>query len=115
MAGVHGEERRQTGVASLILNAGAALRASRDLLDDPMPFVARPLDTPPMVRLRSALHVDAFEVGVDELALVELGLEALPVRLDALVRAGGRVEADDFPCFGKAFLLLGRPLDARLA
>ena len=108
---------RETGVAYLILNAGAALRASRDLLDDSMPFVARQLDTPPMVRHRlgAALHVDAFEVGVDELALVELGLDALPVRLDALVRAGGRVEADDFPCFGEAFLLLGRPLDARLA
>ena len=66
-------------------------------------------------RLRPALHVDAFEVGVDELALVELGLDAVPVRLDALVRAGGRVEADDFPCFGEAFLLLGRPLDARFA
>ena len=104
-------------MAYLILDVGATLRASGDLLDDPMPFVARPLDTPPMVRhrLRPALHVDAFEVGVDELALVELGLDALLVRLDALVRAGGRVEADDFPCFGEAFLLLGRPLDARLA
>ena len=104
-------------MAYLILNAGAALRASRDLLDDPMPFVARPMDTPPMVRhhLGAALHVDAFEVGVDELALVELGLDARPVRLEALVRAGGQVEADDFPCFGEEFLLLGRPLDARLA
>ena len=36
-------------------------------------------------RLGAALHVDAFEVGVAELALVELGLDALPVRLDALV------------------------------
>ena len=52
MVGAHGEERRETDVAYLILNAGAALRASRDLLDDPMPFVARPLDTPPMVRHR---------------------------------------------------------------
>ena len=42
MAGTHGEERRETGVPYLILNAGAALRASRDLLDDPMSFVARP-------------------------------------------------------------------------
>ena len=66
-------------------------------------------------RLGAALHVDAFEVGVDELALVELGLDAVPVRLDALVRAGGRVEADDFPRFGEAFLFLGRPLDVRLA
>ena len=117
MAGAHDEEKRETGVPYLILNAGAALRASRDLLDDPMPFVACPLDTPQMVRrrLRPALHVDAFEVGVDELALVELGLDARPVRVDALVRAGGRVEADDFPCLGEAFLFLGRPLDARLA
>ena len=66
-------------------------------------------------RLGAALHVDAFEVGVDELALVELGLDAIPVRVDALVRAGRRVEADEFPCFSEAFLLLGRPLDARLA
>ena len=82
---MNGEKRRETGVAYLILNAGAALRATGDLLDGPMPFVARPLDTPPMVRhrLRAALHVDAFEVGVDELALVELGLDALP--------AGGRL------------------------
>ena len=65
-------------------------------------------------RLGAALHVHAFEVGVDELALVELGLDALPIRLDALVHAGGQVEADDFPCLGEAFLLLGRPLDARL-
>ena len=101
----------------LILDVGAALRVSGDLLDDPMPFVARPLDEPPMVRhcLRPALHVDAFKVGVDELALVELGLDALPVCIDALVRAGGRVEEDDFPCLGEAFLLLGHPLDARLA
>ena len=111
LAGAHGEEKRETGVPYLILNVGAALRVSRDLLDDPMPFVARPLDTPPMVRhrLRAALHVDAFEVGVDELALVELGLDALPIRLDALVRAGDQVEADDFPRFGETFLLLGRP------
>ena len=100
----------------LILDASAALRAGRDLLDEPMPFVACHLDEPPMVRhrLRPALHVDAFEVGVNELALVELGLDARPVRFDALVRAGGRVEADAFPCLGKAFLLFGRPLDARL-
>ena len=32
----------KTGMPYLILNVGAALRASRDLLDDPMPFVARP-------------------------------------------------------------------------
>ena len=84
LARVHGKERREAGVAYLILDAGAALRASRDLLDDPMPFVARPWIRP-MVhhRLGAALHVDAFEVGVDELALVELGLDALP--------AGGRL------------------------
>ena len=119
MAGGGRRRRRDAGErrAYLILNAGAALRASRDLLDDSMPFVARPLDTPPMIRHRlgAALHVDAFEVGVDELPLVELGLDAVPVRLQALVRAGGRVEADDFPCFGEAFLLLGRPLNARFA
>ena len=40
------EKRRETGVAYLILNVGATLRATGDLLDDPMPFVARPLDTP---------------------------------------------------------------------
>ncbi|KAM3206963.1 hypothetical protein ACQJBY_062257 [Aegilops geniculata] len=82
-----------------------------------MPFVARHLDEPPMVRhcLRPVLHVHAFEVGVDEFALVELGLDAVPIRVDALVRAGDRVEADDFPCFGEALVLLGRPLDARLA
>ena len=103
--------------AYLILNAGAALRASRGLLDDSMPFVARQLDTPPMVRHRlgATLHVDAFEVQVDELPLVELGLDAVPIRVDALVRADDRVEADDFPCFGEALVLLGRPLDARLA
>ena len=42
MAGAHGEERREIGVPYLILNAGAALWVSGDLLDDPMPFVARP-------------------------------------------------------------------------
>ena len=101
----------------LILDAGPALRVSRDLLDDPMPFVARRLDEPSMVRhcLRPALHEDAFEVGVNEFALVELGIDALPIRVDALVPADDRVEADDFPRFGEALVLLGRPLDARLA
>ena len=46
LAGAHGEERREIGVAYLILNAGVALRASGDLLDDPMSFVARPLIRP---------------------------------------------------------------------
>ena len=70
-----------------------------------------------MVRhcLRPVLHVDAFEVGVNEFALVELGIDALPIRVDALVPADDRVEADDFPRFGEALVLLGRPLDARLA
>ena len=59
----------------LILDAGAALWASRDLLDDPISFVTRRLNEPPVVRhcLLPALHVHAFEVGVDEFALVELG------------------------------------------
>ena len=67
MAGAHGEKKWETGVPYLILNVGAALRASRDLLDDSITFVARRLDEPPMVHhcLRPALHVDAFEVGVD--------------------------------------------------
>ena len=51
----------------MTLNVGTAFRASRDLLDDPMPFVAGRLDDRPMVRhgLRAALHVDGGEVGVD--------------------------------------------------
>ena len=82
-----------------------------------MPFVALRLDEPPMVRrrLRPALHVDAFKVGVDEFALVKLGLAAVPIRVDVLIRAGDRVEADDFSCFGEAFLLHGRPLGVRFA
>jgi hypothetical protein len=65
--------------------------------------------------LRAAVHVDAGELRVDQLPFVELRLDPIPVRVGALVRAGDRVEADDLPRFGEAFVLSGRPLDAWLA
>ncbi|EMS47426.1 Ribosomal RNA small subunit methyltransferase E [Triticum urartu] len=97
LAGTQGEKKWEAGVPYLILNAGAALRASRDLLDDPMPSVARRLDEPPTVRhfLRPALHEDVFKVGVDEFALVELGLDVLPIRVDALGEVV-RIQGDEF-------------------
>ena len=61
MEGVHDQEKWKTSVPYLILNIGVALRASRDLLDDPMPFDARRLDEPPIVRhLKVQLSLGGF-------------------------------------------------------
>lgn len=86
----------------LALDVGAALRASDDLLLNPMPLVAGVLDGCPMV-------------GHDHLALVERRFDPSPVRVGVLIHVGDRVDTDRLPCFGEALVFLWRPLDARLA
>jgi hypothetical protein len=68
--------------------------ATLDFLD-PMPFVARLLDNAPVGRhgLLAAIHVDADEVGVAKLALIERCLPPRPIVLGVLVSAGDRVHA----------------------
>ena len=83
---------------------------------NPMPLVAGLLDGRQMVRhgLLAAIHVDAGEVGVDQLALFECRLDPSPVGVGVLIRAGDRVDADSLPCFSEALVFLWRPFEARL-
>ena len=100
----------------LSLDVGAALRASHDLLDDPVPFAAGRLDDRPVVRHRflAALHVKSFELGVAKLALVERSLHPRPIVLRVLICAGDWVNAHHLPRFGETLVFLGGPFDARL-
>lgn len=72
------------------------------LLQDAVPLVASLLDDVPAVRHGGVVAIVAavLEVGVEEPSLVERRLDAQPVRLGALVRAGEGVDADRLPCLG---------------
>jgi hypothetical protein len=81
-----------------------------------MPLAARRLNDPPMGAhcLVAAYHHRLVEVWIDEFALVERHLDALPVRLEVLIRAGDAVHGNGLPSFGEALLFFSHPFDPRL-